>query len=273
MEYAFDKNNNIVYAKDLDCSSSRIRFKCPNPDCNGDVMLRNSNSNYRVSCFYFRSNIRDKFGILLTNHIDNCYALTSSKCSNYDIEDFDFNEFIININAKGKNSPTCSPPSPSQSPIKVDEIYTPKVKTLKQLYNFCSSSMPYTQIGNTLVKDLFVGEKTLLYYKSKQKYISSPMLFHLKRIYKSENFSKFEFDAKCSTSNKLFLKFKIKFDNEALFKKMLNSFFYNKSNVKLKKAKFDFLVLATPGNLIPIENSKFYIQELVITSLSNVHIL
>lgn len=100
------------------------------------------------------------------------------------------------------------------------------------------------------------------------------MLFHLKRIYKSENFSKLEFYAKCkSTSSPLFLQFKIKFEDEDLFSTIINSFFYNKSNKKFQKQKFDFLILATPGKLIPVENTDFYVQELLLTKSSNIHIL
>lgn len=69
------------------------------------------------------------------------------------------------------------------------------------------------------------------------------------------------------------MKFKIKFNDKTLFKNVLNSFFYNKSNVKLKKAKFDFLVLAIHGKLTPIEDSKFYIQELTVTNSSYIHII
>lgn len=276
MKYAFDKNNNIIYAKDLDFSSSGIKFKCANPDCNGDVLLRNSNSNYKSSCFYFRSNIRDKFGELLNDHISNCYALTSSNSSKYDIKDFDFNSFINNLTTKTPNnsSKIQASPNPLKKQKDKNQDYMPKIKTLKQLYNFCSTALPYEKLGNTIVKNLFVGENTVKYYKLKQKEVSSPMLFHLKRVYKSEDFDKLEFQAICkSESSKLFLQFKIKFENNTLFKKTLNSFFYNKSNVKLSKAKFDLLVLSTPGQLIPTENSDFYVQELLVNNSSNIHIL
>lgn len=273
MKYAFDENNNIVYAKDLNLSSSGIKFKCANPDCTGEVLPKNLNSNYKSSCFYFRYNTRDKFGVALKNHISKCYALSTSKSSKYDIENFNFNEFINNITTTTPNNASKRTSSINPTNSKTTENYNTKIKTLKQLYNFCSSALPYEEIGNTIVKNVFVGENTLKYYKLNQKSISSPMLFHLKRIYKTENFSNLEFHAKCTSYNNLFLKFKIKFENKDLFKKILNSFFYNKSNVKFQKAKFDFLVLAIPGKLIPIENSNFYIQELIINKSSNIHIL
>lgn len=279
MDKSYDQNNNLVYAENLNTLHKGIKYKCYNSKCTGEFLFKNGTSNYKKACFYYDARHHDKYGNSLTPHIKDCWCLSSNNSSSYESDSFDLDNFINNLNTSAPNTTTKTPPTtttiidttPSNDNDSAD---TPiKINTLLRLYRFCKCNDPESYIGNKKVKDLYVYSQTLDYYKSNQINSTDYHLFLLDRVIKKADYENYSFQAKCSTNDKLFTLFSIKFSNKDLFTQAYYSFFKNKSGTKLEDSKIKFLVLAKPGECTPIGATSYLIQTLHVDNLKFIHLL
>lgn len=276
MIYALDKDDKIVYAKNLTETHKGLKYYCPNPSCSGEFLSKNLNSNYKSSCFYYQDGITDKFSNPLLAHIKGCWALSSNNATKYNKDTFDFTYFLDNLSTSKPNNTSSTANVKTSSNTKATSNSTDKkipIRSIKQLYTACEILSPNDKIGDHLVKDILVNPSTISYYKKIQKEYFTPRLFVLIKIYKIENFNDFTFQARCKNHNNLFLDFIIKVSNKNDFNHLINSFFKNKDGTKFEKPKLNFIILGNPGRLIRKDNTSFFIQEIILEDLKHIHLL
>lgn len=258
MDYALNSKGQEVYATDLEIDDKNKIFFCPNENCNGEFQSRAIDSNCRVPHFYFHKGLKP--------HIEGCWCLEKASPSKYDPSSFILEDFFNKLLTKTSNSSPRDTKTTSCPHVSKENL---PIRTLLQLFEYCSNNTIDKEIGTMKISDLIVDYRTLKSYKKSQAANNKIYLYHLQFI----NYKDKILNAKCHFNEKMFLQFEIEFPSSDVLSKFARGFTHTVEDKIRKKHKKHFIALAQASECIPIPNSSFFKQKLIISSENQVHIL
>lgn len=153
-----DSKGNTVTVQDVSAANKYDDFFCPTDGCNCIYHYRAYESNRKKAHF---------FKLPSSSHSPNCtvqYGENSGGgMDHFDAQDSSVDDVLSSVTTPSKNNPRKKIRTPSHQHSKSDD--TPKkIRTLRQLYNFCIQNDINTIIGNRQIRDFFVGQKTAFLY-------------------------------------------------------------------------------------------------------------
>lgn len=153
-----DSNGNKVTVQDVSAANKYDDFFCPTDGYNCIYHYRAYESNRKKAHF---------FKLPSSTHSPNCTVQYGESIgggiSHFDAQNSNIDDILSSVTTPSKNNPKTKHSTQIQHHSKSDD--TPKkIRTLRQLYNFCIQNDVNTMIGDKRIRDFFVGQKTAFLY-------------------------------------------------------------------------------------------------------------